>query len=207
MNKYEFMYRLSSELSSLNIADSWEIMDDYEEHFRLGAEAGKTDEEIVSELGDPTELARGYLSSDEEIAEKTENQVFEDTEGGKLPMYGTSAVQNNGKSSWSAEKIILLIAIILGVIFIGVPLISTLISIIVGIACTALGLLIGGIAVAVVLAVIAETALSVAGGVLLGIGVSFLGVVFGFLTVYSGYGLWKLCEWFFKLCKKAIEEA
>lgn len=60
MNKEKFLYRLKAMLSTLSAEECADILYDYEEHFRAGLEAGKTEEEISRELGDPEELAMTF---------------------------------------------------------------------------------------------------------------------------------------------------
>lgn len=57
MNKKEFMQKLKQLLPE---ADKRDILLDYEEHFLSGINDGKTEEEIVAELGSPEEVAREY---------------------------------------------------------------------------------------------------------------------------------------------------
>jgi uncharacterized membrane protein len=52
MNKMEFLKKLEAKLKGLPVNDIKEILSDYEEHFRIGLEKGKTEEEISVELGD-----------------------------------------------------------------------------------------------------------------------------------------------------------
>lgn len=58
MNKNEFLSTLSANLSILPPEERDDLMNDYETHFAFGLQNGKTETEIVQELGDPEELAR-----------------------------------------------------------------------------------------------------------------------------------------------------
>lgn len=58
MNKEQFLTLLRKELKSLPIKEQNELLEDYETHYAFGAQAGKTEEEISLELGDPLELAQ-----------------------------------------------------------------------------------------------------------------------------------------------------
>lgn len=62
MNKVEFLSALQQGLRSVPPEDRQEILYDYEEHFRIGMEEGKTDEEIAASLGDPRGIARAFTS-------------------------------------------------------------------------------------------------------------------------------------------------
>lgn len=57
MNKKQFLMLLRKEISSMPIKEQNELLDDYETHFAFGQQAGKTEEEISLELGDPLALA------------------------------------------------------------------------------------------------------------------------------------------------------
>ena len=58
MTRNEFMTRLRQGLIGLNPDYIREIMGDYETHFDVGRESGRSEEEIASALGDPGRLAR-----------------------------------------------------------------------------------------------------------------------------------------------------
>lgn len=56
MNKQEYMEDLKRRLCIFRRSLSGEIMEDYEEHFRVGMSRGKSEELICDELGDVTEM-------------------------------------------------------------------------------------------------------------------------------------------------------
>jgi len=202
MNKYEFMYRLNSELSALGIEDKGDIMGDYEEHFRMGLEAGKTDDEIVKELGNPVELAKSYLSPEEQ--KKQEESQITAPSVNKVPEYNYTEVP--ASKSKNSDRTLMIVLVVILTLFVALPLFSTLISIAFGLFSAAFGLLIVGIVAAIVLCSLSASALAVAGSIVLGIGIVLLGIVCGFLGVYGSYGIWKLGEWYVKMCKSAIKE-
>ncbi|MNJ40137.1 hypothetical protein D3C77_350240 [compost metagenome] len=63
MKKSEFISLLSSHLSMLPPEVRSELMEDYEAHFAFGLQNGRTEEDIVRELGDPVELAQEALEN------------------------------------------------------------------------------------------------------------------------------------------------
>lgn len=63
MNKQEFMSRLSNALQNLPDGEKGDILYDYEEHFRIAAEKGKTEEEAAESLGNPETIAKGYRAN------------------------------------------------------------------------------------------------------------------------------------------------
>lgn len=77
MNKEEFLREIEKALDKISEKERAEILYDYEEHFMIGKENGKTEEEICLELGSPKEIANNYLlnredeSSEEDRREET----------------------------------------------------------------------------------------------------------------------------------------
>ncbi len=66
MNKKEFLHILEISLSDFKDEERKEILYDYEEHFRIGEESGKSEEELIKELGDPNNIANQYRTSDKQ---------------------------------------------------------------------------------------------------------------------------------------------
>ena len=58
MNKKEFMGKLDNALTDIPKAEKKEVMRDYEDHFSIGLEKGRTEEEIAKSLGDPASIAK-----------------------------------------------------------------------------------------------------------------------------------------------------
>ncbi|WP_432662382.1 DUF1700 domain-containing protein [Wukongibacter baidiensis] len=63
MNKNEFLTELSNLLSSLPSDERQDILFDYEEHFSIGLEEGKTEEDIIDSLGSPKTIAKQYKAN------------------------------------------------------------------------------------------------------------------------------------------------
>ncbi|CAM4215876.1 DUF1700 domain-containing protein [Paenibacillus phoenicis] len=63
MNKSEFLANLRAHLSVLPPEEQNELLEDYEAHFAFGLESGRTEQEIVLELGDPAELAKEAIGN------------------------------------------------------------------------------------------------------------------------------------------------
>jgi uncharacterized membrane protein len=63
MSRNEFLEILGGSLRGLSQQEIEDILYDYEEHFRIGMENGKTEEQIANELGDPKNIARMYKAS------------------------------------------------------------------------------------------------------------------------------------------------
>jgi uncharacterized membrane protein len=56
----EFLAAFSASLKHMRADEKEDILQDFREHFEIGRESGKSEEEIASELGDPRQLARMY---------------------------------------------------------------------------------------------------------------------------------------------------
>lgn len=63
MNKSEFLANLRDHLSVLPPEEQNELLEDYEAHFAFGLESGRTEEDIVLELGNPAELAKEAIGN------------------------------------------------------------------------------------------------------------------------------------------------
>lgn len=60
MNREQFLRELRRRLKHLTPAAIEEILYDYEEHFSIGLQNGKTEEEIAAALGPPAQIASQY---------------------------------------------------------------------------------------------------------------------------------------------------
>lgn len=61
-NKEDFLFQLHNELHRIGIDADEDIFSDFEEHFKLSADEGLSEEETCRRLGDVKEIARGYLN-------------------------------------------------------------------------------------------------------------------------------------------------
>lgn len=58
MNKEEYLKKLSKLIKKVPVDEKKDLIWDYEEHFRIGMENGRTEEEISRALGDPKNVAK-----------------------------------------------------------------------------------------------------------------------------------------------------
>ena len=58
----DYLNRLEKSLRRMGAQERKEIIADYREHFEIGLESGKTIEQIITSLGDPSELAKMYTA-------------------------------------------------------------------------------------------------------------------------------------------------
>ena len=63
MNKKEFLGRLSELIKDIPEEEKKDILFDYEEHFRIGLEKGRKEEEIAASLGNPKIIAKQSSAS------------------------------------------------------------------------------------------------------------------------------------------------
>lgn len=63
MIKRDFLQELRSHLKGISSEEREDILQDFEEHFSLGLEEGKTEEEISLALGAPKQIAKEMLAS------------------------------------------------------------------------------------------------------------------------------------------------
>lgn len=64
MTRKEFLTALNQYLVTLSAEEKADIISDYEEHFRVGLENGKTEAEIAAALGSPYDVAAQFLDGD-----------------------------------------------------------------------------------------------------------------------------------------------
>lgn len=63
MNKEQFLTELDASLKRITVEERQDILQDFEEHFAVGLEEGKTEEEIAASLGSPHQIAKEMLAS------------------------------------------------------------------------------------------------------------------------------------------------
>ena len=61
MNKDQFLKQFRKGINAMPMKEQDELLEDYETHFAFGEQAGKTEDEISLELGDPLELAQEVM--------------------------------------------------------------------------------------------------------------------------------------------------
>lgn len=78
MKKQEFLDLLRHYLRSLPTMVVEDIIADYEEHFELGYEKSKTEEQICTELGSPRDIADDYLRNENYKMKRIGSGIFID---------------------------------------------------------------------------------------------------------------------------------
>lgn len=80
-------------LDKISEAERADILYDYEEHFMVGKENGKTEEEICLELGNPKEIANNYILN--HINESIQEEKKEEREKNKSLAYVSKKTKSN----------------------------------------------------------------------------------------------------------------
>lgn len=63
MNKETFLKQLDSSLTKLSQDDRRDIIQDYEEYFTIGLKEGKTEEQMATALGSPSQIAKELMAT------------------------------------------------------------------------------------------------------------------------------------------------
>jgi uncharacterized membrane protein len=86
VSRKEFLKTLELSLQDFTDEERKDILYDYEEHFRIGTESGKTDEELISELCTPENIANQYRAN-YSYERVIINETTENTKSEELPKY------------------------------------------------------------------------------------------------------------------------
>lgn len=62
MNEKQFLHELEDAIKHLSAEERQDVLRDYAEHFTLGREEGKSEEEIADSLGSPKKIAKEILA-------------------------------------------------------------------------------------------------------------------------------------------------
>lgn len=125
MNKTEFLKTLYENLDGFTEDEKREILYDYKEHFFLGKQNGKTEEDIIKELGDPLTIARQYHN-------KSSNKNSQ------------SFYPNNNYTKNTNGSVILKVLLLIVIIILFAPAILGIFGALIGIIGGAIGIVVGG---------------------------------------------------------------
>lgn len=100
MTKKDYMDSLKAKLAGVEAELKEEIVNDYEEHFEMGAAEGKSEEQIISELGSIDELIKeiGVLDNEGSEAAKDSEQTEATSEEAKAENETKENAGSNGAS-------------------------------------------------------------------------------------------------------------
>ncbi|SMC25217.1 Uncharacterized membrane protein [Clostridium acidisoli DSM 12555] len=186
MNKTEFLHILEAALSDFKDEEKKEILYDYEEHFRVGEQNGKSEYELIEELGDPNNIANQYRTS----SKQENNEVPKDKKEEDNPII---------------VPIIAVCGLLLfNLIFILGPYLG-IVGVIIGLLCAAIAIVISGIGIIIgtILAPLFPVYINVPSGIS-GIGIIFLGIGITALGLLFLIGMWYVCKYFYRGTVKYI---
>lgn len=160
MKKKEFLEELDKILTKRNYSDKEEVLKDFEEHFIVGEQEGKSEEEISKLLGNPKDIADQFKEENEEKVNVTENKTV-----------------NKQENSTFAKLILAGLLIFFNIVFV--------FGIVVGLFGALLGLFIASIAIA-----ISGVVLFIVGVLGAIIGISFIASgILSLVLMFSGIGV------------------
>lgn len=175
MTRVEYLNILSQLLEKLPEQDRKDILYDYEEHFRMGLEAGKTEDEIIDGLGDPRIIARQFKA---DFAVKT------------------------AESNASAGNIVRALLLVIGLGFLNVcislPIFLALAGVLIGFYGASIGLVIGGIGTGIAALAAPYFPQNIDLGGFDPMGVVFVGIGILCLGLLSTIGTSYLAKFFYK---------
>lgn len=113
MTREEYLRRLQEQLEKFGNELQQEIMEDYAQHFAEGEAEGRTDEEIIQELGNIEDMIRELRYTEAEVQQDRSGGLSVQAQGGQVSgganadgtAGGTgSAAQGSGNTAWGAEN-------------------------------------------------------------------------------------------------------
>jgi len=208
MKKKEFLEELDKILTEKKCPDKEDIIKDFEEHFVIGQEEGKSEEEIAKLLGNPSDIAEQFKEEIEEIEETKK----------KKPAIVNEPVKDNNqtkKENDSSTKLILALCLIFFNLVFVLGLVTGLFGALIGfiaafitVAVTGIVLVIVGILGLILGTVIIPTSLMALALMFSGIGTTALGILGTmaavWLTIQFCKLLVKYCEWNVKVIRGGI---
>lgn len=209
MNKEDFLRTLDASLTDCTWYEKKEIMYDYEEHFRIGLENGKTEEELIAELGEPEDIAKQYETSEEAEKAVVSNPPI-DSYANESKSLNTT---RNTAENVSISVIAALSLLIFNLIFILGPFIG-LVGALVGLFAGAIGAFTGGLALTfgtvftpfISSFVAMPYGIPAAASVLFGVGTTAFGMLFFigdcYVAKYFFKGTLKYINWNLSIIKR-----
>ena len=165
----DFMNGLRQALAGSDIADTREILVDFDQHFDEGAAAGETEAEVCEKLGDVDEIVKQYISENSEQKCAKNSEHFDPDElnvkkegddtapGQQIPPNQGFSQQNGGSFNADAGNIIGLVCLDIFVLSWALP---TLFGLIMGLYGVTIGFAASGVALFIASIVLMFTGVS-----------------------------------------------
>jgi len=186
MTRNEYLNRLKSYLNYLPESEVREILLDYEEHFIIGKEKGKSEDEISKELGDPKEVAESIRST---YNFSTKDDTNYNTQTNKNP-----------------NTLILILLIVLNFIFVFGPFMG-IIGVLIGFFAAGFGIAIGGLGLVLRFPlnfILSTFVPGIVTSTAFGIALISLGILVVILTIFLSKLFYKLCVLYLQWNKKLV---
>lgn len=191
MKKREFLDLLRFYLRDMPKTVTDDIISDYEEHFAIASEKGKSEEDICKELGSPELIAKEYISGEKihlipvDIDdEMNKDNAYKSNDDSKYEDSGYKKTSSKDLKNKKTLSVVIIVLVVLGIASILPPLFGFglgLIGLVIGIVGLILGIIFG----------VFWGVISLILGIFqfgLGLIMSVLGAVFSFLpfNIFSG---------------------
>ena len=174
MKRKEFLEELNEILTKRNYADKEEVVKDFEEHFIVGEQEGKSEEEIARLLGSPKDIA-------DQFKEEIEEEVVSEKE----------TTEKTGTENSAITKLVLTIMLIFFNVTFGIGLVAGLFGTLFGLFVASVSLAVAGIVLVVVGILGAVIGVTFIASGLLALAIMFAGIgltCFGILgAIFMGW--------------------
>lgn len=100
MTRKEYIAALDQYLVTMSASEKADILSDYEEHFRVGLENGKTESQIAASLGSPYDVANQFLEGEKpkvpQYPQRTQTTASQGTQGYTAQQRPTQTAASQG---------------------------------------------------------------------------------------------------------------
>jgi uncharacterized membrane protein len=175
MTKEKFLSDLKGALGRMSDEERREVVYDYEEHFRMGLAAGKTEDQISQSLGNPRLIGRSYAME----------SLLEEPKGGGDVKAASVLRAVFASISLTFFNVIFILGPFLGLVGVLIGLWATAVAL----AASGVGVVLFPIGALVAPGLFSMVGMNLAFVIFAGIGVAGLGLL-------AGIGMWKLTQLF-----------
>ena len=175
MTKEKFLSDLKGALGRMSDEERREVLYDYEEHFRMGLAAGKTEDQISQSLGNPRQIGRSYAME----------SLLEEPKGGGDVKAASVLRAVFASISLTFFNVIFILGPFLGLVGVLIGMWATAVAL----AASGVGVVLFPIGALVAPGLFSMVGMNLAFVIFAGIGVAGLGLL-------AGIGMWKLTQIF-----------
>jgi uncharacterized membrane protein len=175
MTQEKFLSDLKGALGRMSDEERREVVYDYEEHFRMGLAAGKTEDQISQSLGNPRQIGRSYAME----------SLLEEPKGGGDVKAASVLRAVFASISLTFFNVIFILGPFLGLVGVLIGMWGTAVAL----AASGVGVVLFPIGALVAPGLFSMVGMNLAFVIFAGIGVAGLGLL-------AGIGMWKLTQLF-----------